>query len=70
MTDLSPSEFVFGKLLGVLYVAKEMILLPLALVVYLAANGVMTVENATYIFVGAITLYVFVSMLGIHSALN
>ncbi|WP_372717654.1 hypothetical protein [Novipirellula sp.] len=70
VTDLSPSEFVFGKLLGVLYVAKEMILLPLALIVYLAANGVMTVENATYIFVGAITLYVFVSMLGIHSALN
>ncbi|WP_442507693.1 hypothetical protein SH528x_006624 [Novipirellula sp. SH528] len=70
VTDLSPSEFVFGKLLGVLYVAKEMILLPLALVVYLAANGVMTVENATYIFVGAITLYVFVSMLGIHSGLN
>ncbi|TWU26520.1 ABC-2 family transporter protein [Novipirellula galeiformis] len=70
VTDLSPSEFVFGKLLGVLYVAKEMILLPLALVVYMAANGVMTIENAAYVFVGAMTLYVFVSMLGIHSGLN
>ncbi|TWT83032.1 ABC-2 family transporter protein [Planctomycetes bacterium CA13] len=70
VTDISPSEFVFGKLIGVLYVAKEMILLPLALVIYMAATGVMTIENATYVFVGAIILYVFVTMLGIHSGLN
>ncbi|TWU42120.1 ABC transporter permease [Novipirellula artificiosorum] len=70
VTDISPSEFVFGKLLGVLYVAKEMILLPLLLVIYMAATGVITVENATYLFVGAIMLYVFVTMLGIHSGLN
>ena len=30
VTDLSPQEFVFGKLLGVLYVGKEMILLPMS----------------------------------------
>ncbi len=36
VTDLSPKEFVFGKLLGVLYVGKEMILLPILLVVFLA----------------------------------
>ncbi|MFG0262323.1 MAG: hypothetical protein ACF788_08025, partial [Novipirellula sp. JB048] len=70
VTDLTPSEFVFGKLLGVLYVAKEMILLPLALVVYMTATGVMTLENAIYVFIGALMLYVFVTMLGIHSGLN
>ena len=70
VTDLSPREFVFGKLLGVLYVAKEMIVLPIALVIYLSLVGVMTVENATYAIIGAMMLYIFVTMLGIHSGLN
>jgi hypothetical protein len=69
VTDLSPREFVFGKLLGVLYVGKEMIILPIALVLYLAFNGVITAENACYAIVGAMMLYVFVAMLGIHSGL-
>ncbi|TWU57410.1 ABC transporter permease [Rubripirellula reticaptiva] len=70
VTDLSPAEFVFGKLLGVMYVAKEMILLPMVLVIYLAANGVLTIENTVYVILGSIILYVFVAMLGIHSGLN
>jgi hypothetical protein len=70
VTDLSPKEFVFGKLLGVLYVGKEMILLPLLLVVGMAINDVITIENTCYVILGALTLYVFVSMLGIHSGLN
>ncbi|MEM9644466.1 MAG: hypothetical protein AAF989_05695 [Planctomycetota bacterium] len=69
VTDLSPREFVFGKLLGVFYVAKEMIVLPIGLLVYLAAMNVMTVENTVYAIMGAVVLYVFVSMLGIHSGL-
>jgi hypothetical protein len=70
VTDLSPKEFVFGKLLGVLYVGKEMILLPILLVVFLAFSGVITIENTCYVILGALTLYVFVTMLGIHSGLN
>ena len=70
VTDLSPGEFVFGKLFGVVYVAKEMILLPMALVVYLTTQGVITVENTVYVILGAIVLYAFVAMLGIHSGLN
>ena len=70
VTDLSPKEFVFGKLFGVLYVAKEMIILPIVLILYLAFSGVMTFENAIYAIVGALTLYIFVTMLGIHSGLN
>jgi ABC-type Na+ efflux pump permease subunit len=70
VTDLSPSEFVFGKLLGVLYVGKEMILLPILLVVYLASQGVMTIENMCYVILSAIILYLFVAMLGLHSGLN
>jgi len=70
VTDLSPREFVFGKLLGVLYVGKEMIALPILLVVYLAFNGVMTFENMCYVILGAVFLYFFVTMLGIHSGLS
>ena len=70
VTDLSPKEFVFGKMLGVLYVAKEMIILPLLLVVFLAYNNVMTLENAVFSVVGMAILYTFVTMLGIHSGLN
>jgi ABC-type Na+ efflux pump permease subunit len=70
VTDLSPQEFVFGKLLGVLYVGKEMILLPLMLVIALAIYDVMTVESTCYVIIGALTLYFFVTMLGLHSGLN
>lgn len=70
VTDISPREFIFGKLLGVLYVAKEMILLPMALVVYMAANGVMTPENLAYTLCAAALLDVFVITLGIHAGLS
>ena len=70
VTDLTPSEFVFGKLLGVMYVAKEMIGLPILLAVYLAASGVMTWENLSYAILAAILLDVFVIMLGIHTGLS
>lgn len=70
VTDLSPREFVFGKLLGVLYVGKEMILLPILLLVYMCVMDVVTVENTVYGILGALTLYIFVTMLGIHSGLN
>jgi len=70
VTDLSPREFVYGKLLGIFYVAKEMILLPVGLLVYLAMAGVMTYENMVYAIAGSLLLYGFATMLGIHSGLN
>ncbi|MCM2372489.1 ABC transporter permease [Aporhodopirellula aestuarii] len=70
VTDLRPREFIFGKLFGVMYAAKELILLPLGLIVYLGVAGVMTIENMQYAILAAIGLYVFVTMLGIHSGLN
>lgn len=70
VTDLRPREFIFGKLLGVMYAAKELILLPLALIVYLGFAGVMTMENMRYAILAGVGLYVFVTMLGVHSGLN
>ncbi|MCH2127231.1 MAG: hypothetical protein MK165_20730 [Pirellulaceae bacterium] len=66
VTDLSPREFVFGKLGGVLWVTKEMILCPLGLCVYLRWSGGLTTENFIFLLGGLATLYLFVAMLGIH----
>jgi ABC-type Na+ efflux pump permease subunit len=70
VTDLSPREFIFGKMLGVLYVGKELILLPIGLLVFLGITGVMTYENMVYAILGAAILYLFVTVLGLHSGLN
>lgn len=70
VTDLSPSEFVFGKLMGVIYVGKEMIVTPLLLLIYLAIQDVMSYENMVYAILGAVILFTFVIMLGIHCGLN
>ncbi len=70
VTDITPAEFVFGKLLGVLYVTKEMILLPIGLLLYLGFSGAMTVENTVFAVLGAILLYLFVTSLGIHVGIH
>lgn len=70
VTDLTPQEFIFGKLWGVLYVTKEMILLPLGLTVYLGAVNVMTTENTVIAILSGVVLYLFVAMLGIHCGLS
>ncbi len=42
VTDVSPKEFVFGKLLGVVYNTKEYLLPPLLVAVFYAIRGVLT----------------------------
>jgi ABC-type Na+ efflux pump permease subunit len=70
VTDLSPKEFIFGKMLGVAYVTKEMLALPLVLVLYLWLMGGLTFENLLFLTVGLAVMDVFVIMLGIHCGLN
>jgi len=70
VTDVRPAEFVFGKILGVLYVTKEMVLIPLLTLVALGALGVMTWENTVWSTVGLAVLYFFVTTVGVHCGLN
>jgi ABC-type transport system involved in multi-copper enzyme maturation permease subunit len=70
VTDLSAREFIFGKLGGVLYNSKEMILLPLALCIYLWLAGAVSAENLAYLIGGMLVLNAFVAMLGLHSGLH
>ncbi|MBN1855029.1 MAG: hypothetical protein JW829_20010 [Pirellulales bacterium] len=70
VTDLSPKEFVYGKLGGVLYNAKEMILLPLLLCLVLVFSRHLSVFNFLYLFGGLIVMYAFAAVLGIHSGIT
>ena len=66
VTDLTPKEFVLGKLGGVLYVTALMSILPLALSGYLWWAGGVSLENLIYVLGGLVTMYIFVTTLGIH----
>jgi hypothetical protein len=70
VTDLSAREFIFGKLGGVLYNSKEVILLPLGLCAYLWVAGAVSGENLGYLVGGLLVLNAFVAMLGLHSGLH
>ena len=70
VTDLEPSEFVWGKLLGVLVAAREMVLLPLVLCGALAVARITTVENAIYMALGLAVLVFFAAVLGLHAGLS
>lgn len=69
-TQLTPRQFLLGKLLGVLYVTKEMVLLPLALTGYLWWQGGITTENFFFTLGGLLVMDLFSVMLGIHCGMN
>jgi ABC-type transport system involved in multi-copper enzyme maturation permease subunit len=66
VTEITPAEFLFSKLFGALYVAKEMVLLPLLLVGYLWWQQGISTENAVFLWTALVVMDVFVAMLGIH----
>lgn len=70
VTDLSPKEIIFGKLGGVLYNAKEMILLPAALSIVCWAVGLLSGENLVFLLLTLATANAFVAMLGLHSGMT
>ncbi len=70
VTDITPLEFIWGKLGGVCYVAKEMILLPAALAIYLCIAGALSLENLIYLLGGLALMNLFVATLGIHAGLT
>ena len=70
VTDISPAEFVFGKLWGIFYVTKEMIILPLLISIYLLIRGGIDSEGFLFLLTGLTVLIFFVTMLGVHCGLN
>ena len=66
VSDISPKEFVWGKLGGTFYNMREVILLPLLLCLYLWHLGGMTALNAFFLLAGLAVLYFFSAMIGVH----
>jgi hypothetical protein len=69
VTDLSPREFVFGKLGGVFYNTKEMVVLPVLYCLVLWWRSELLAENAFYLVLGLLVMNFFVGVLGIHCGL-
>jgi len=70
VSDIEPGEFVWGKLLGVLTAAREIVLLPLVLCVALAAARITSVENTVYLGLGMALLLFFAAVLGLYAGLS
>lgn len=70
VTDLTPKEIVLGKLGGAFYNAKEMIVLPIALCIYLLLEQRLTTENFTFLTGGLAVLSLFAATLGLHAGIT
>ena len=70
VTELSPKEFIYGKLYGVLYNAKEMVVLPVLLTAWFTMIGALTFESACYVVIDFLLLAHFSAMLGLHAAIT
>jgi ABC-type Na+ efflux pump permease subunit len=78
VTDLTPREFIFGKLLGICYNAKEFLVPPLLLAGYYGMAGLLAtpptpranLESSLCVLLGAGVLLAFTMVLGLHVALR
>ena len=69
VTDITPKEFIFGKLGGVFYNTKEMIVPPLVFCVLGWLGGYFSGEVFVYLSLAYLVLAAFSAMLGLHAAL-
>lgn len=69
-SDLSPKEFVYGKLFGAFYNMKEAVVFPLLLCGYLGWKDAIAPSTAVFLFLGICVLYLFVATIGVHIGLQ
>jgi len=70
VSELSPKEFIYGKLYGVLYNSKEMIALPVLTAIAMFALSIISGENLVLFLIDFLLLCHFAAMLGLHSAIT
>jgi ABC-type Na+ efflux pump permease subunit len=70
VTELTPSEFIYGKLYGILYNSKEMIALPVITAIVMAFLGMLSGENLVLFLIDFLLLCHFAAMLGLHAAIT
>jgi ABC-type transport system involved in multi-copper enzyme maturation permease subunit len=70
VTELTPKEFIYGKLYGILYNSKEMIALPVLTAIWMAFRGMLSGENLVFFLIDFLLLCHFAAMLGLHAAIT
>lgn len=71
VTQITPAEFIFGKMGGILYNAKEMIIPPLLFLCWLGWAGYIPLHEIFYfVLMTTLVLITFTIALGIHVALR
>jgi ABC-2 family transporter protein len=70
VTELSPGDFIYGKLYGILYNSKEMVALPMLGAFFLWWTEKLTGENLVFFLVDYLLFCHFSAMLGLHSAIS
>ena len=70
VTELSPGDFIYGKLWGILYNSKEMVALPLMFAVFLWWTDKVSGETLIFFLIDYLLLCHFSAMLGLHSAIS
>jgi ABC-type Na+ efflux pump permease subunit len=70
VSELTPKEFIYGKLYGVLYNTKEMIALPVLTAIAIFGLGIISGENLVLFLIDFLLLCHFSAMLGLHSAIT
>ena len=66
VSDITSKEYVLGKLGGVFYNMKEIVLLPLLLCMYLYWKQALEPAQLFFLTVGLIVVYAFVAMIGVY----
>jgi ABC-type Na+ efflux pump permease subunit len=66
VTEITSWEFLFGKIFGVFYVAKEMVITPLLLCLYLYFVHALSLETFFFIAASWGVMILFVTTLGVH----
>jgi ABC-type Na+ efflux pump permease subunit len=70
VSELSPKEFIYGKLYGVLYNSKEMIALPVLTAIAMFFLDTISGENLVLFIIDFLLLCHFSAMLGLHAAIT
>ncbi len=70
VSELSPKEFIYGKLYGVLYNTKEMIALPIITAIAMFFLNIISGENLVLFVIDFALLCHFSAMLGLHAAIT
>ena len=70
VTDVSPLEFIGGKLGGIFWITREMVLMPLLLLVYLWWERGISGESLVYLLGGLLVMNGFVATLGLHCGMT